>query len=168
MPYSKPPTPEKRREYNDRWLAKNPNGHHEAQRKYVAANKEKIRKSRMSRSCFYGNLFQLTMEAQNYCCAICECNLLELPNKQVHADHCHETLRPRGILCVRCNTGLGSFKDDPDRLAKAIEYLNSPTVLPFASPFAEDTIDEDVMVRHDTKRSVQDILLEATRRRGVI
>jgi SNF2 family DNA or RNA helicase len=30
----------------------------------------------------------------------------------------------------------------------------------------ENSVDEDVMVRHDTKRSVQDILLEATRRRG--
>lgn len=32
---------------------------------------------------------------------------------------------------------------------------------------AEDTIDEDVLLRHESKRDVQDILLEATRRRGV-
>jgi SNF2 family DNA or RNA helicase len=30
---------------------------------------------------------------------------------------------------------------------------------------AEDTIDEDVLLRHATKRSVQDLLLEATKRR---
>jgi len=32
---------------------------------------------------------------------------------------------------------------------------------------ARDTIDEDVMERRDTKRKVQDILLDAMRRRGL-
>lgn len=48
-----------------------------------------------------------------------------------HIDHCHTTEVIRGILCHYCNTGIGMFKDDPERLAKAIEYLSGRTALVF-------------------------------------
>lgn len=38
-------------------------------------------------------------------------------------DHCHESLKIRGILCGHCNTGLGAFKDNPETLEAAIIYL---------------------------------------------
>lgn len=39
-------------------------------------------------------------------------------------DHCHETGEVRGILCTRCNTGLGFFRDSVPGLLAAIEYLS--------------------------------------------
>jgi len=40
-----------------------------------------------------------------------------------HIDHCHETGVIRGLLCSPCNLGLGQFRDTPEFLIAAAEYL---------------------------------------------
>lgn len=44
-------------------------------------------------------------------------------HQNLHIDHNHNTNQVRGVLCTNCNRGLGHFKDSPDLLQKAIEYL---------------------------------------------
>jgi len=74
--------------------------------------------------------FQL-LSKQEGKCAICgfeftkEMSVVDNPNKaeKPHIDHCHTSGNVRGLLCINCNAGLGQFKDDPQRLQSAIQYL---------------------------------------------
>jgi hypothetical protein len=45
--------------------------------------------------------------------------------KTLCLDHCHSTLKVRGLLCDNCNAGLGKFKDDIELLSLAVKYLKS-------------------------------------------
>ena len=38
-------------------------------------------------------------------------------------DHCHETEKPRGLLCHKCNTALGLLDDDQQRIINLSRYL---------------------------------------------
>lgn len=59
---------------------------------------------------------------QNFQCAICY-TPLTLKDSSTHIDHDHVTNKVRGILCTKCNMGLGLFLDSADILANAIWYL---------------------------------------------
>ena len=67
------------------------------------------------------------LAAQNGVCAICRKPETAKDGyggvKRLSVDHNHETGKVRGLLCGRCNTGLGFFKDNPDVLAEATAYL---------------------------------------------
>ncbi len=66
--------------------------------------------------------YQAMWQEQNGQCRICGSPLI--PGKGGHAiDHCHNSGRVRGLLCNGCNSGLGYFRDDPERMLRAIAYL---------------------------------------------
>ncbi|SHN58944.1 Recombination endonuclease VII [Geodermatophilus obscurus] len=57
------------------------------------------------------------LAAQGGLCAICGVAAAE------HVDHDHDTGGVRELLCFNCNGGLGQFKDDPEVLRVAADYV---------------------------------------------
>src|SRR5437016_2712677 len=51
-------------------------------------------------------------------CAICGGTHL------LGVDHDHETKAVRGVLCRKCNSGIGQLRDDPALVQRAADYLN--------------------------------------------
>ena len=62
------------------------------------------------------------LEQQDFKCLICGTEA-DQQNRALAVDHCHETGVVRGLLCQKCNIGIGHFNDDIQLLAKAIQYL---------------------------------------------
>lgn len=52
-------------------------------------------------------------------CAICGST-----GPKWHLDHDHTSGNIRGVLCAKCNLGLGQFNDDPQLLKAAIDHVN--------------------------------------------
>lgn len=59
-------------------------------------------------------------------CAICHLVWVEVGTPVV--DHDHVTKQVRGLLCHKCNRGLGMFLDSPQALRAAAEYLEKDGV----------------------------------------
>ena len=61
--------------------------------------------------------------SQNGGCAICKEKTPGGRTKNFAVDHCHTTGKVRGLLCTKCNRGLGLFNDRSDLLKLATTYL---------------------------------------------
>ena len=95
---------------------------------YRAKNKERVldieRKSKLKMA--YGitvEQYNDMLDKQKGKCAICTVKKPGGRTKMFFIDHCHNTGKVRGLLCMRCNTGLGLFLDNPKFLLNAISYL---------------------------------------------
>jgi hypothetical protein len=63
------------------------------------------------------------LKEQHGCCKICGVTEEDASGKRLHVDHNHATGQVRGLLCTRCNTAIGKFKDDPEIIRNAIAYI---------------------------------------------
>ena len=109
-------------------------------RAYQAANPEKFRGYWLKRK--YGMTpsdLDALFDVQGRVCAICKTDDPPKQGRQRklwHVDHCHKTGVVRGILCGHCNRALGSFRDNPELLHAAIEYLARGAItIPFENQF---------------------------------
>lgn len=76
--------------------------------------------------------YQNRLQQQNNACPICKTVFTETP--VIDHDHaCCDTTNTkpntcgkcvRGVLCDKCNWGIGSFNDNVEKLQAAIDYLN--------------------------------------------
>lgn len=96
-----------------------------AEHKYYEKHKDKVKLRSMTRH--LRTKYGITPEdvtamksSQDNKCKICGDDLSTVKSC---IDHQHTTGKIRGILCHRCNVGLGYFKDSTDRLLSAITYL---------------------------------------------
>ena len=85
----------------------------ELRRKYWKPHEQIRRRCKIS-----DELFEELMK-KNHCdtCGV------EIKTKKC-IDHCHTTMKVRGILCHNCNTALGLIGDNIDTLSAMISYLN--------------------------------------------
>ncbi len=112
--------------------------HQEYMRQYVKENREKLnaqnseRYFKDPRKRFIQRLRRLGIPIEQW---LLEhllshdgfCDLCNKPGdgrwKELSIDHCHTTRQFRGMLCTECNTGIGKFKDNPELLRKAADYV---------------------------------------------
>jgi hypothetical protein len=118
------------RDYVRRWQTENREHRVAYQREYYAArvqNDPEAVRAQHHRE-WLANRYRLTtaqfdalIEAQGNACAICGAHPPK--GRRLHIDHDHETGAVRGLLCSRCNQGVGFFRDIPELLVRAAGYL---------------------------------------------
>lgn len=74
-------------------------------------------------------LWATLMNLQGGACAICR-KPFTADLRAIHADHCHDEMKPRGLLCQACNHAEGQIKKTgltPSEFARRLEaYLACP------------------------------------------
>jgi RNase P subunit RPR2 len=118
--------PERQNEKSRRWRQANPAAARAIAERYNVSHPDYHREYKRRRKYGVPPEHQRAMlQAQNHCCAICGIEDWAAPGGVLHLDHNHVTGKVRAFLCKNCNTVLGHAKDDPERLRKAIAYLEA-------------------------------------------
>lgn len=119
------------RKYNKSWYLANREKRIAQTSLWRKNNQEKVRSARSKNNLRDGlrrrygisiEQFNEMVLRQGNVCGICG-NAFGNGSRDRQVDHCHKTGRIREILCINCNSGIGRFKDSPELLQKAIDYL---------------------------------------------
>lgn len=111
--------------YNREYYRKNKLKCKELTKSWVLRNPDRVKKIiRKAQLRYYYGITPQTYDEmllnQNGVCKICG----KSPGKnRLCVDHSHSTKVVRGLLCFKCNRGLGMFNDTPEILEKALTYL---------------------------------------------
>lgn len=121
--------PERMKELQLNYRLANPGVTITRSREWYAANKPRAAmQARIKKLASYGLTeaqYQAMLEGQDGKCAICGSRHgLASKKHPLYVDHCHSTGKVRGLLCNRCNAGLGMFQDQPALLVRALNYLS--------------------------------------------
>ena len=85
---------------------------------YIQNNQDKRRNRRLiSRYGIDLMQYENMLTNQQNRCKICE------RNTKLFVDHCHKTGKVRGLLCSKCNQGIGLFNEDLEIINKEINYI---------------------------------------------
>lgn len=99
-----------------------------AVKKYRSENPEKIRDTKLRQAYGVGtDYFEAKLLEQGGVCAGCRRNRKSVwRGKEVNMplDHDHETKKPRGVLCIKCNRGLGLLEENIETLENLVRYIN--------------------------------------------
>lgn len=113
--YCRPCVRERMGEYRSREEVKE----HEVEWRRSEQRRRQARTSKLKKYGLTLEDYDRLVESQDGRCLICD----EEPEETLRVDHCHDGGHVRGLLCHRCNAGLGLFGDDPQRLRNAADYL---------------------------------------------
>lgn len=131
---------EKRKKYLRDWCKRNP------ERRFMRYLRARLKGRYGMTPAQYGAM----LNAQGFKCYLCRCPLVvpTATNRVIRngacavIDHIHahsvDKLRQvRGILCNNCNRALGLFKESPEVLRRAADYVELRREVPFVIPWQE-------------------------------
>lgn len=116
-----------RKMYDPKWWKQNKKRATELSRKWQKENVNYTKKNSKNQNLKWN--YGITLEdfdrmalEQNNTCAICKSDNSQF-TKSLFVDHCHKTGKIRGLLCKKCNSGIGFLGETVEALQRAIEYL---------------------------------------------
>ena len=96
--------------------------HNEYNRKHRQKHKDRYLEKNRTYRCKH--VYGITLDeyykrmSTSDCCEVCS------SKEQLGYDHCHDTLKFRGVLCKNCNRSLGQLGDTTESIGKVLFYLN--------------------------------------------
>lgn len=116
------PTREQKLEYKRRYRLKNKEKIVKYNNEYKERRKEIDRLRTLKERGLSIDQYNILFKQQEGKCAICGTHQDKL-KQSLCVDHNHKTNQIRGLLCGKCNRGIGYLNDDVNVLEKAIQYL---------------------------------------------